>query len=65
MITAEKMTLELQDVFAKLKSGEIKQHDAAQLANLTGKMIGLAKAQLQYHHARNETPEMAFFDDKK
>lgn len=64
MNTAEMMTIELQDVFAKLKSGEIKQADAAQMANLVGKMVGLAKVQLQYHHARNETPEMAFFSKK-
>ena len=64
MNTAEQMTTELQDVFAKLKSGEIKHNDAAQLANLAGKMVSMAKIQLQYHQDRKETPEMAFFSKK-
>jgi hypothetical protein len=63
MKTAEEMNLELQLVFAKLKSGEIKYKDAAELTNCVGKMIGLAKVQLEYHALRKEKPTLTFFSN--
>ena len=61
MKTAEEMALELQLVFDELKTGQIKVKDAAELTNCVGKMIGLAKAQLEYHALRKEAPTMVFF----
>lgn len=61
MKTAEEMTLELQLVFDALKAGQIKHKEAAELTNCVGKMIGLAKVQLEYHALRKESPEMIFF----
>jgi hypothetical protein len=61
MKTAEEMALELQIVFEELKSGSIKHKEAAELTNCVGKMIGLAKVQLEYHALRNEAPVMTFF----
>lgn len=63
MKTAEEMTLELQLVFDELKAGIIKHKEAAELTNTVGKMIGLAKVQLEYHALRKETPTMTFFGD--
>lgn len=60
MRTAEAMTVELQTIFEELKTGQIKHKDAAELNNCVGKMIGLAKVQLEYHAARKEKPELAF-----
>lgn len=61
MKTAEEMTLELQLVFDELKAGQIKHKDAAELTNCVGKMIGLAKVQLEYHALRKEQPKLTFF----
>lgn len=65
MKTAEDMTHELQSVFNALKAGEIKHKDAAELNNCVGKMIGLAKAQLEYHSARKEQPHLEFFSNRE
>ncbi len=61
MKTAEQMTMELQAVFESLKTGSIKPSEAAEMTNCVGKMIGLAKAQLEYHALRKEGPSMTFF----
>ena len=61
MKTAEEMTLELQIVFDELKAGQIKHKEAAELTNCVGKMIGLAKVQIEYHMLRKEPPTLAFF----
>jgi len=51
---------ELSQVFADLKSGSVKHSDAAELANLAGKMIGSAKVQLEYYALRKEMPTISF-----
>ncbi|MCK6401287.1 MAG: hypothetical protein L6Q74_05155 [Sphaerotilus natans subsp. sulfidivorans] len=61
MKTAEQMTRELQIVFDELKAGKIAHKEAAELTNCVGKMIGLAKVQLEYHAQRKEQPDMPFF----
>ncbi|MXS82781.1 hypothetical protein [Nitrosomonas oligotropha] len=61
MLTADKMTEELQDVFTKLKTGKIKAKEATEMINATGKMISIQKTQLGYQIARGEKPEMQFF----
>jgi hypothetical protein len=55
------MAMELQLVFDELKAGTIKAKDAAELTNCVGKMIGLAKVQLEYHALRKDVPTMTFF----
>lgn len=65
MKTAEEMTLELQKVFEKLQSKEIDVREASELNNCVGKMIGLAKVELEYYAIKKEKPQMAFFGDKK
>ena len=43
MQNCEELRKELAQTFAQLKSGEIKPSEAAELANIAGKMIGSAK----------------------
>jgi hypothetical protein len=40
---------QLSQVFTELRSGTVKHSDAAELANLAGKMINSAKVQLEYY----------------
>lgn len=61
MLTADDITLELQDVFKKLRTGEIKPKEATEMINATGKMIAIQKTQLAYQTARGEKPNMKFF----
>lgn len=63
MNTASELRAELAQVFAKLKAGEIKPGEAAELANLAGKMIASAKVQVEYYALRNEPPEIGFLKD--
>ena len=58
--TAEEMTLEAQRVFDDLRTGAIKPKEGAEMVNAIGKMIGLAKLQLEYAHLRQERPEIPF-----
>ena len=51
---------ELSQVFADLKNGSVKHSDAAELANLAGKMITSAKVQLEYYALRKEMPTISF-----
>ena len=63
MKTASELRAELAQVFAQLKAGEIKHAEAAELANLAGKMIASAKVQVEYYALRNEPPEIGFLKD--
>ena len=56
---------ELADIFAKLKAGEIKPIDAAELANIAGKMISSAKAQIDYYNLRKEVPVIGFLEESQ
>ena len=60
MKNAEELRAELAQTFAQLKAGEIKPSEAAELANLAGKMIGSAKVQVEYYALRKEAPTIAF-----
>jgi hypothetical protein len=53
---------QLSSVFADLRGGAIKHTDAAELANIAGKMINSAKIQLDYYALRKEAPVIPFFD---
>ena len=63
MKNAEELRDELAQTFAQLKSGEIKPSEAAELANIAGKMIGSAKVQVEYYALRKESPEIGFLRD--
>lgn len=51
---------QMSQVFKELRAGQIKREDAAELANIAGKIIGIQKTQLGYHMLRSEAPDMPF-----
>jgi len=51
---------QLAEVFTSLKNGAIEHKDAAELANLAGKMINSAKVQVEYYALRKEAPNIDF-----
>lgn len=65
MKTAAQLRTELSVAFMSLKAGTIKPKEAAELANLAGKMINSAKVQVEYYALRKETPTIAFLTDDK
>lgn len=60
MQNCDELRKELALTFAQLKAGEIKPSEAAELANLAGKMIGSAKVQVEFYALRKEMPDIAF-----
>ena len=62
MKNAEELRAELAQTFAQLKAGEIKPSEAAELANLAGKMIGSAKVQVEYYALRKESPRIEWLE---
>lgn len=65
MKNVEVLRSELAEIFEKLKAGEIKPGEAAELANLAGKMINSAKVQIDYYALRKEAPEITFLEKLK
>ena len=65
MKNAEELRDELAQTFAQLKAGEIKASEAAELANLAGKMIVSAKVQVEYFALRKEAPKIDFLENAK
>jgi hypothetical protein len=53
---------QLSQVFSDLRGGGIKHTDAAELANIAGKMINSAKVQLDYYALRKEAPTIKFLE---
>ena len=62
MKNAEELRDELAQTFAQLKAGAIKPNEAAELANIAGKMISSAKAQVEYYALRKETPRIEWLE---
>ena len=60
MKNCDELRQELALTFEKLKAGEIKPGEAAELANLAGKMISSAKVQVGYYAMRKEAPTIGF-----
>ena len=60
MQNCDELRAELALTFAKLKAGEIKPSEAAELANIAGKMIGSAKVQVEFYSLRKEMPDIKF-----
>lgn len=63
MSTASGLRIELAATYKQLKNGDIKHTDAAELANLAGKMINSAKIQVEYYALRKEAPTISFLSD--
>ena len=63
MNTASELRAQLAQVFAQLKAGAIKPSEAAELANLAGKMIASAKVQVEYAALRSDIPVIEFLKD--
>ncbi len=62
MQNCDELRAELAQTFAQLKAGAIKPSEAAELANLAGKMIGSAKVQVEYYVLRKESPRINFLE---
>ena len=62
MKNCDELRQELALTFERLKAGEIKPGEAAELANIAGKMIGSAKVQVEYYTLRKEAPTIAFLE---
>lgn len=62
MKNCEELRGELSLVFKRLKAGEIKPSEAAEMANLAGKMINSAKVQIEYYALKKESPSIAFLE---
>lgn len=60
MKNAGELRDELAQTFAQLKAGAIKPSEAAELANLAGKMIASAKVQVEFYALRKEMPNIKF-----
>ena len=65
MKNAEELRKNLSEVFLQLKSGELKPAEAAELANLAGKMIKSAKVQVEYYALRKEAPKIAWLEQEQ
>lgn len=65
MRNANELREQLAEVFEGLKNGQIKHADAAELANIAGKMIQSAKAQVEYYALRADKPAIPFLDEPK
>ena len=65
MKNVTEVTIELADVFKKLKAGEIECKDADALANVAGKLIKVNLGQVQYYAQREEMPELPFWQEPK
>ena len=63
MKNCDELRKELAATFEKLKSGAIKPGEAAELANLAGKMIGSAKVQVEYFALRKEAPRIDWLEE--
>ena len=62
MHNCDELRAELAQTFAQLKAGVIKPCEAAELANLAGKMIGSAKVQVEYYALRKEQPRIVWLE---
>ena len=65
MKNCDELRKELAATFEKLKSGEIKSSEAAELATIAGKMIGSAKVQVEYYALRKESPRIKWLESEE
>lgn len=62
MKNCDELRQELSQIFAQLRAGNMKASDAAEFANLAGKMIVSAKVQVEYYALRKEAPMIEFLE---
>lgn len=55
----------LSCLFDDLENGDVEYKIAAELNNTAGKMINLAKTQLEYYALRKENPQINFLEEPK
>ncbi len=65
MKNANEMTEELQSIFDKLNIGEIDRQTASEMTNAVGKMIGLAKVQLEYQKLTGRKGQIPFLETEQ
>ena len=65
MKNAQALRDTLSEVAQDLRNGKIAAKDASAIANITGKMISSAKAQLEHCVLRNESPDIEFLHEVK
>lgn len=65
MNNCDELRTKLSKVFDELASGAITVEQAAEAANLAGKMINSAKVQVAYYELRKESPTINFLADNK
>lgn len=63
MKNANELRNNLSEIFEALKNGEISPKEAAEFANIAGKMIGSAKVQVEYCALRKESPNIPFLSE--
>jgi hypothetical protein len=63
MKNASELRAELASVFAELRQGGVETKVASELANIAGKMIASAKAQVEYYALVGDKPSIAFLND--
>lgn len=64
MKNCDELRAELAATFERLRAGEIKTGEAAELANIAGKMIGSAKVQVEYYAMRKEAPRIEWLESR-
>lgn len=63
MKNATQLRHDLARVFDELRAGSIDTKHASELANLAGKMISSAKAQLEYYELKGDAPVIPFLEE--
>lgn len=56
------LTADLGRVYSELRERKIEIKEASEIANIAGKIINGAKAEMMYRIARKEKPSIPFFD---
>jgi hypothetical protein len=65
MKSVDDLRIELAKVFQELRNGAIKPNEAAELANVAGKMISSAKVQIEYFALRKEAQRIGFLEQNE
>jgi hypothetical protein len=65
MKNATELRMDLAAVFDDLRAGAIDTKHASELANIAGKMISSAKAQIEYYELLGGKPAIPFLQEPK
>lgn len=63
MNNCKQLRAELATTFKQLKAGKIQPREASALANLAGKMISSAKAQIDYQTLHKQPKKIEFLEE--